>query len=111
MGQPFEFDFNYAAALPPALYSWCKNGKDFSGDGLGGRVTVEYTGISFTHVLPTDAGQYSVKASVESGLVTATSTLNGETNIFGWVEGGGVLIESIMVTSSPGSNRIVEPGM
>lgn len=76
VGQPFEFDFNYTAPLPPALYAWYKNGKDFPGDG--GRVTVDHTGISFTRILPTDAGQYTVKASIKSRVVKAISTLNGE---------------------------------
>lgn len=75
-GQPFEFDFNYTSPLPPSLFRWYKNGKVLTGDG--GRVTVEHTGISFTHVLPTDAGQYMVKASIKSALVTALSTLQGE---------------------------------
>lgn len=74
-GKPFEFDFNYTAPLPPSLFRWYKNGKVFTGDE--GRVTIEHTGISFTRVLPADAGQYTVKASIQSALVTAVSTLQG----------------------------------
>lgn len=75
-GKPFELDFGYTAPLPPSLYRLYKNGKTFSGDG--GRVTVDYTGISFTRILPTDAGQYMVKASIQSAMVSAMSTLQGE---------------------------------
>ena len=39
---------------------------------------MDHTGIVFTKVEPADAGQYSVKASVKSALVTAVSTLEGE---------------------------------
>ncbi len=76
-GRPFEFDFGYTAPLPPSLYVWYRNRKPFHGDGEGGRVTVDHTGITFTTLRPSDAGQYYIRASVKSKVVIAVSTLKG----------------------------------
>lgn len=76
VSQPFDFDFNYTAPLPPSLYTWYKNGKFFEGDG--GRVMIDHTGIAFTSVRPGDTGQYSIKAGVLGERVTVYSTLKGE---------------------------------
>ena len=77
IGEPFDFDFNYAAMSPPSSYAWYKNGRPFKTDGK--RVTTDHTGIIFTRILQEDAGEYMVKAyTPRVGVATrATSSLRG----------------------------------
>ena len=74
--EPFEFDFGYSSSIAPSSFSWTKNGQPFK--ELGPRVSVDHTGIIFTRVLHSDAGEYVVTARNEAGVASASATLQGK---------------------------------